>query len=127
MNREAVDIAVVNLEKLEYVDKLSAYSKVFSFGMMGEDFNDKLVLISLVALTWSKMKEKNAQITPLDILMKLTGEVKSNKAFYQFLEALSVVVTDMSYGCTKFDACGCKSSQEITNKIKELLSTWLPF
>jgi hypothetical protein len=127
MDRIAVDSTVTSLEKLEYVDKLDAYNKVFSTGNLGVDMGDKLVLISLVALTWSKMKEKNPQILPLDILMTLTGETKSNKAFYQFLEALSIIVTDMSYGCTKFDACGLKSSQEILNKIKEILSTWLPF
>ena len=66
-------------------------------------------------------------MTPLKLLMKLTGEEKSNSGFYQFLEALAILVEDLSYGCTKIDTCGMKTSQEIINKIKEILSQWLPF
>lgn len=128
MDKNAVQSAVSTFEGLEYTDKLSAYQKVFSLGnFTSEDLNEKLVLISLTALTYQKMKEKDSEITPLKILMKITGQIKDNSGFYQFLEALSILVTDMSYGCTKIDACGMKTSQEIINKIKEILDTWLPF
>ena len=128
MDRNAVQSAVSTFENLEYIDKLSAYQKVFSLGKFtSEDLNEKLVLISLVALTYQKMKEKDSEITPLKILMKLTGHIKDDTAFYQFLEALSIIVIDISYGCTKIDSCGMKNSQEIFNKIKEILNTWLPF
>ena len=128
MDRTAVDSTVTSLEKLEYVDKLNAYQRVFSLGSFAsDDMNEKLVLFSLVALVTQKMREKDSQETPLKILMKITGQIKDNSGFYQFLEALSIIVEDLMYGTTKFDSCGLKSSQEIINKIKEILNTWLPF
>lgn len=128
MNRNAVELAVDSLDSLEYVDKLAAYNRVFSLGNLNSDaMNDKLVLISLVALTTQKMKEKDSTITPLKILMKITNQIKDNSAFYQFLEALSILVEDISYGCKTIDPCGMKTSQEIIKKIKEILDTWIPF
>lgn len=128
MDKAAINSAVTSVEKLEYEDKLYVYQKVFSLGSFtSDDFNEKLVLFSLVALVTQKMREKDSQATPLKILMKITGQVQDNSAFYQFLEALSIIVEDLMYQTTKFDACGLNSSQEIINKIKEILSTWLPF
>lgn len=128
MDKNKVDSIVISLDSLEYTDKLSAYNRVFSLGnFTSDDMNDKLVLISLVALANQKMKEKDATMTPLKLLMKITGEIKSNSGFYQFLEALSIMVEDLSYGCNKIDTCGMKTSQEIINKIKEILDQWLPF
>lgn len=128
MDKVAVESLAISLDNLEYRDKLSCYNKVFSLGNFNsDDMNEKLVLISLVALTYQKLKEKDSQITPLKILMKITGQIEDNSGFYQFLESLSIIVEDMSYGCKKIDACGLKSSQEIINRIKEILNTWIPF
>ncbi len=128
MNKHAVQSLVIGFEVLEYTDKLSAYNKIFSLGKFNSDnMNDKLVLISLVALANKMMKEKDATMTPLKLLMSITGQIKDNSGFYQFLESLSIIIEDMSYGCKKIDACGMKTSQEIINKIKEILDTWLPF
>lgn len=128
MDRTAVNSVVTSLEKLEYVDKLNAYQRVFSLGSFASsDLSDKLVLFSLIALVTQKMREKDSQETPLRILMKITGQIQDNSSFYQFLEALSIIVEDLMYGTTKFDSCGLKNSQEIINKIKEILNTWVPF
>ena len=128
MDRKAIDSIVIGLDDLEYTEKLSVYNKIFSLGNTNSDnMNDKLVLISLVALTTQKMREKDATITPLKLLMKITGQIKDNSGFYQFLESLSILVEDMSYGCKKIDTCGMETSQEIINKIKEILNTWIPF
>ena len=128
MDRHLVESTVITLNGLTCDDKRSVYHKVFSLGNFESgDMNDKLMLISLVALAYRKMKEKDVEMTPLKLLMKLTGEEKSNSGFYQFLEALAILVEDLSYGCTKIDTCGMKTSQEIINKIKEILSQWLPF
>lgn len=115
-----------SLEQLDYSSKAKIYSRLFSFGYIAE-MQNKFNLISLVALTTKKMKEKNPNITALDILKKITGQQADDSGFYQFLETLAIVSEDMSYSCTTFDTCGCTSSQEIINKIKEILNTWLPF
>lgn len=128
MDRNKVAEITIQINTLEYTDKKDVYQKVFSLGnLQSEDMNDRLVLISLIGLTYQKMKDKDSTITPLKILMKITGQSKDNSGFYQFLEALSIIVEDFSYGVKKFDSCGLKTSQEIINKIKELLNTWMPF
>lgn len=128
MHRELVEDLHGTLNNLDYYDKHSVYQKVFSLGnLASDDMNEKLVLISLVALVTQKMREKDPTNNPLKILMQITGQIKDNSFFYQFLESLSIIVEDFMYGCKKFDPCGLKSSQEIINRIKEILSTWVPF
>ena len=128
MDREKVNELHFELNNLDYLDKQSVYQKVFSLGnLASDDMNEKLVLISLVALVTQKMREKDPLTNPLKLLMQITGQIKDNSFFYQFLESLSIIVEDFMYGCKKFDPCGLKSSQEIINRIKEILSTWLPF
>ena len=128
MDRELINQAVITLDKLDYTDKLQVHNRVFSLGTFDSpDLNEKLILISLVSLVTRKMREKDPTATPLSILMKITGQIKDNSGFYQFLESLSIIVEDFSYGCTKFDTCGLTNSQDIINKIKEIINTWLPF
>ena len=119
MHRELVDDVHRTLNNLDYYDKHSVYQKVFSLGnLASDDMNEKLVLISLVALVTQKMREKDPTNNPLKLLMQITGQIKDNSFFYQFLESLSIIVEDFMYGCKKFDPCGLKSSQEIINRIK---------
>ena len=127
-NGKSVYEIIEQIDQLNYQDKITVYNNAFSLGKMNsDDLNEKLVLISLVALTTQKMKLKDPKITPIQILMSITGQKRDDSAYYQFLEGLSIIVDDFSYGCKKIDNCGCKTSQEIINKIKEILSTWLPF
>lgn len=128
MNKDKREEVVIAFDTLDYHDKVYAYQKIFSLGsFVSCEMNDKLVLFSLLALVTSKMREKDSQITPLKILMKLTNQIKDNSAFYQFLEAVSIITEDLMYGCKKFDNCGMNNSQEIYSKIKLILNTWVPF
>lgn len=128
MRLSIIDPTVETFKSLEYREKFNVYQRVFSLGKFQSDnFNDKLILISLIALTTNKMREKDPSITPLKILMQITNQVHDDSAFYQFLEALSLLVDDLMYGVNKFDSCGLTTSQEIINKIKEILNQWLPF
>jgi len=118
----------LDLDKLNYEQKSALHNKVFSLGaLFSHELNDKLILISLVALVTQQMRKKDKNITPLKVLMSITQQKEDNTAFYQFLESLSILVDDLCYGSDKIDPCGFKTSQEIINKIKEILSTWLPF
>lgn len=109
-------------EKKEY------YFKNFSLGSIGNgSVNDKLILISLLSLTYLKMKEKTPDIQVIDILKSITGVSPDNSAYYQLLESLAIIVEDYCYSCKTADNCGLTSSKEIINKIKGILSTWIPF
>jgi len=129
MEKQKIDSAISILQSLDYVDKKDVYGKVFSLGALNgvTSINDKLILISILSLLYLKMREKTPDVTPLKILMQIMKQPKDNSAFYLMLEGLSVVVEDICYGCKTADACGLKTSQEITSKIKEILDTWLPF
>lgn len=115
-------------EGLNYAQKKDIYEKEFSIGnFFSDDLNDRFMLISLIAFTYKKMKDKNPSVTVLQILLKITNQEEDNSAYYQFLEAISILVEDLSYGVKKIDPCGFKTSQEIINKIKEILNSWTPF
>lgn len=116
-----------NLSNLSYEEKSKIYSNIFSLGFFGENMNDKLILVSLLSLTYKRMLEKDASITPLKILLKITNQKEDNSIFFNMLESLSLLVEEMSYGVKEIDTCGLKNSNEVINKIKELLNKWIPF
>lgn len=126
MENSRIDELVSEINSFTYKDKKDLYSRLFSIGYLGKNLDDKLILLSLITLTYIKLKEKNNLITPIEILEKITKEPKDTY-LYQTLEVLSIMVEDFSYGCKSASSCGLKSSEEIINKIKELISTWIPF
>lgn len=118
----------IEIDKLDYSSKKELYNKIFSIGnFFSDDMNERFMLISLVSFTYKKMKEKNPSVTVLQILLNITKQKVDNSGYYQCLESIAILVEDFSYGVTKVDSCGFKSSQEIINKIKEILSSWVPF
>ena len=127
METSRVDRLTLEINTLEYKDKSLLFKKVFGIGNFGKDFNDTLILLSLVALVTSKMREKDPEITPLKVLMKITNTYDKTTVIYQLLENLSILVEDLTYESIKLDPCGLKTSQEIINKIKTILDQWLPF
>jgi len=113
---------------LPFEEREEIYSSCFSTGYLGtKNLNDRLILLSLLALVYQKMKLKDNKITHLDILLKITNQKKDDSSFYKFLESVAILSKDLSYGIEIIDSCGLKTSQEIINKIKELLNTWIPF
>lgn len=123
MNTREIKDAIMNLS---YEDKASVYSSCFGFGTLAsQTLNDKLILISLIALTADKLKAKDPELRTIDILKKIAGT--EGKHFQEFLESLAIKVDDLSFNVKVFDPCGLKSSSEIISKIKELLNEWLPF
>lgn len=116
------------LQNMTYDEKRDVFSKIFSFGSFSSDtVNDKLILVSLLSLLFIKMQEKNSRITPLDILLKITKQEADNSAYFQMLETLAIITEEFSYQCKTSSSYGLKSSQEIINKIKTILSAWTPF
>lgn len=120
-------VSIIN--ELDIEDKKILYSRSFGFGVLGSDnkeLDDKLKLISLISLTSHKIKEKNKNLTTLEILKQITGYNKDSIG-YNFIENLSIIVDDLSYGNSNFNSYGLKTSKEIINKINELINQWIPF
>lgn len=127
METSRVDKLSIEISNLEYKEKLLLFKKCFGISNFGPDLNDTLILISLVALVTSKMRDKDPEVTPLRVLIKITNIYDRTSAVYQMLENLSILVEDLTYNQIKIDNCGLKTSQEIINKIKTILDQWLPF
>lgn len=128
MEKQDIRELTLAISKLSFEEKTQVYKSCFSLGnLSSEELNDKLVLISLVALVYQKMQLKDKNITPLAILLKIMNQPKDGSAAYQFLESLAIMVEDLTYNVKKIDSCGLTTSQDIINKIKELVNTWLPF
>ncbi|MGV8961930.1 MAG: hypothetical protein ACOH2V_00935 [Candidatus Saccharimonadaceae bacterium] len=128
MEREKLNGLITQVNGLTYEDKNLLFQSVFSIGnLLTPEFSDKLVLVSLVSLVQQRMHEKDPSMTHLKVLTKITGREKDESSFYQFLESLAIIAKDFSYGTKKIDPCGLTTSQDIINKIKELLNTWMPF
>lgn len=117
------------MSTLSYHDKKNLYETTFSIGNFTtvKSVNDKLILISLVSLLYIKLRVKTPEVKPIDILYKITDYPSKDTSFYNFLEALSILVEDFTYECNEADSCGLTSSSEIVNKIKEILNSWIPF
>ncbi len=115
-------------QDLKFKEKKDYFFSNYSLGAIsGNSINDKLILISLVSYVHFKMRETNPSVTVLDILKSITKQKADNSSYYQMIESLAIIVEDFCYGCSIADNCGLKSSQEIINKIKEILGQWLPF
>lgn len=127
METSRVDKLSIEISNLEYKEKLLLFKRCFGISNFGPDLNDTLILISLVALVTSKMRDKDPEVTPLKVLIKITNVYDRTSAVYQMLENLSILVEDLTYNQIKIDNCGLKTSQEIINKIKTILDQWLPF
>ncbi len=116
-------------KRLTFDEKRNLYINHFSLGTVGStnSVNDKLILLSLLSLTYMKMREKNPKITVIEILQSITKHTPDDSYYYQMLESLSLLVEDLSYNCKTADSCGLSTSKEIVSKIKEILNTWIPF
>lgn len=128
MEKEKIDTACTIIDNLDYIDKRDVFFSCFDINNhQSTNMNDFLVLVSLVSLAYIKLKEKDPLTTPLTILCKLTGQIKDNSFYYKYLENISILVEILTPGIKTIDSCGLKSSNEIFDKIKELLNKWMPF
>ena len=129
MSKETVQEFNSNFQKLSYEEKVSFYSKNFSTGAFtSEKLANKLELISLLALTTKKLREKDVSLSVKNVIEKLLQRpLNENESFDYFLIGLSIICEDFLFGVKEIDNFGFTESKQIINKIKELLNEWLPF
>lgn len=105
-----------------YQEMQSLYKKLFSLGYLNTDINSKFALISLICYLTYELQKKNPDVTHYQIIRKIAGtDIPED-----FIKGLAVVCSDFSYGCNKFPTFGIED-KKIPSKIKELLSSYLPF
>lgn len=105
-----------------YEDMQRMYTKYFSLGYLGKDITTKFALISLICYVTKQLGDKNPDVTHYIVIKKLVGENLTEDE----IKGLAVVCSDFAYCCTQFPTFGL-SGAEITSKIKEIISSKLPF
>ncbi len=108
-----------------YEEMQRIYNANFSLKFLGDDISNKFALISLTCYITEKLKEKKPDVTHWSVLYKI-NKTGGNQVPEDLLKGLAVICSDFGYGCTKFQTFELKD-KEIPNKIKELLSNWVPF
>jgi len=115
-------------EELTYGEKTEIYSDIASLGTFStKDVYEKLILLSLVSLVYLKIKKQQPKTTALDILLKINKGEELTTYYIDMLESIALMVEELTYGCETSNSFGMTDSKDIINKIKEILSTWVPF
>lgn len=105
-----------------YEEMQRLYSNYFSLGFLNKDINTKFALISLICNVTEKLKTKSPDVTHYKVIRKITnGELPED-----YVKGLAVVCSDFAYGCNEFPTFGIEISK-MPDKIKEILSNWMPF
>ena len=93
------------------------YIEYFSLGYLGDDMSSKFALISLLGY----LKTKFPKASYSQLIKKISPELPD-----KYITGLEILCEDFSYGCKNFITFGLKD-REVPNKIKEILSKYLPF
>lgn len=110
-------------KKLTFKEKAAFYNEHFSIGYINSDINEKLALISLIGYAVKKVREKNPDATFCQVVYKIASGMGIPE---DFLDTISIIAEDFSYGCTDFPKFGLKD-KEIIPKIKEIFNKYVPF
>ena len=105
-----------------YQDMQRLYNRYYSLGYLETDINAKFALISLIGYLTFKLKQKKPDVTAYQVIRKIVEDSLPE----DFIKGVAVVVEDFSYGCKSFPTFGI-NDKDIPNKIKEILSTYVPF
>jgi hypothetical protein len=105
-----------------YTELQHIYNEYFSLGYLNTDITSKFALISLTGYLVYRIKQKKPDITSYVILKKIIGDELPE----DFIKGVAVVVDDFSYGCKEFPTFNIED-KKIPAKIKEILSSYVPF
>ena len=116
-------------KELSYEDKVKYYSNYFTSGyILSHKLDDKLMLINLVCLVTKKMREQSGELTVKNILEKIMQRpLFEHNVEDAYLIGLAIVCEDMLYGVNEINPHNFKTSGEIVNEIKRIISQWSPF
>lgn len=104
------------------IDLNKLYIENFSLGYLGKDISTKFALISLICYLTYKAQNKDPTITYTKVIRSLAKDLLSREE----QESLVIICSDFGYGCTEFPTFGIQD-KDIPTKIKEILSSKLPF
>ena len=107
-----------------YEELKEIYNKYFTLSYLGSGTN-KLALVALTCHLTHVLKQNKPDTTCWKLLYQLNksvGEPINDTS----LKGIAILCEDFLYGTTEFPTFGL-TDKEIPDKIKELISNWLPF
>lgn len=110
------------MQDVDSYNELKAfYVKHFSLGYLGNDIKTKFALISLICYLKHKLEMKKPDVTYYQIIKKLGEDLPDD-----FIKGLAIICNDFGCYCKDFPTFDIEE-KNIPSKVKEILSTWLPF
>lgn len=107
---------------MKYKELESIFEKYFSLATLGENFSDRIGLISMTCYLYSKLKPKNPDLTYYTLLYKI-GKTEISE---ENIINLSIICENFGRNCKEFPTFGVQP-KDMPKKIKEILHNWLPF
>ena len=108
---------------VNYARLKELYKEFFSISYISHEIDKKFALIGLICYVTYKARQKDPDVTYLQIIEKL--DVKQNLS-EDFKRGLAIVCEDFGYGCDKFPLFGLEG-KEIIKTIQNIFSEYLPF
>lgn len=107
---------------MKYKELQNIFNNHFSLSTLGNDFSDRIGLISMICYLYSKLKPKNPDLTYFSLLYKIAKTEVSEEN----LISLSIICENFGTNCNNFPDFGVQP-KEMPKRIKEILHNWLPF
>lgn len=111
---------------LSYEERKEIYSRYFSLGYLNTDIGSKFALISLICYLTHKLQLKKPEVNCYKVIMKIIDKEAHNYDL-DFVTNLSIICDDFMKNTSEFLTFDIKSGKEMAKKIKEILSTYVPF
>ena len=110
-----------------YQELQETYATYYSLAGLNTSLENKFGLISLICFLTKQAKRKNPDVTCWQVIRKITENDLPSKDLELFHRGLSIICEDFMQHTTDFLTFDMKTSKDMINKIREILSTWLPF
>lgn len=101
------------------------YNRYYTLQCLNVPFAEKIKLISLICFLTAQARKKNSSVMVEQVLRKITQGQCSNSP--GLMRALVCICEDYMIEPYNFPIFGLKSTNEIIDKITEILSTEMPF
>ena len=112
---------------MSYEELKNIYETNFGLSFLNTSIEERLAVIGLICNVTHQLQMKKPGVTCYQVIMKIMENCDMVDSMREFLTALSIMCEDTMRNCSKFSDFGIKEGKKQVAKIKEILSTWLPF
>lgn len=110
---------------MSYEELKKFYDTYFGLSYLNCPIEERLAVIGLICNVTHELQKNKPGVTCYQVIMKIVGDTTTTSR--KFLESLSIMCEDTMRNCSKFNDFGIKEGKKQVAKIREILSTYLPF